>query len=477
MEGVGDYTLAPATDPSLCLEWDGGPGLVQIADPTSTTTEPYKPETGSMVPKFANTFTAASGRPLVVVRAAVGGTSLLSANANSNGYWDVGGTLFGDSVTRLTDALADIVALGHTIGYVHVVWSQGHSDANGGNDLHLYEAATAALVSRWRTAMSIPALKVYMELLSSTDSASSTPPAQPDWQTVRDAQQAACDATDGLEMAFTEGTEYWERHWLRFDNLHYSQAGYNYMGQRFAEFMAVDLGLTPPAPSVEGAPTSNIGRYLISADLVLGEPTYIAPGTYSLRVPYGATSMDVEAEGSAGGAGSCSNLATGNAGGGGGGAYASSTAVAVTPGETLTVEIAAAGLGATSSTSTPGGNGGPCGVKRGSTWLVKADGGLGGAGQGGASAVAGGAGGLVANSVGAVKTAGTAGANGGGSGTGGGGAGAAPLGGTGGAARTTAGAGNDGTIYGGGGGGGRAGNADGGDGADGVVIVSWNGVP
>jgi hypothetical protein len=259
MEGVGNGSEAPDCDPALCWEWDGGPGLQTVDDPGGVS-EPYQAETGSMLPAFVNTITEATERPSVIVRAAVGGTSLLASNAGSGGDWSATGSRFGDSVTRATDALADIVDLGHTIAGVHVLWSQGHRDAQIGNDLGTYQAANEALVDRWRTALSEPTLKVYQELLSSTSATGSCGSPQPNFQAVRDAQVAAATNKAGLEMAFTEGPEYCDRGWLRWDGLHYNQTGLNYMGYTYASFIAVDLGLTPPPAPAAAFPVSLVAH-------------------------------------------------------------------------------------------------------------------------------------------------------------------------------------------------------------------------
>lgn len=267
MSGVGNGNQAPQTDPALCWEWDGGPGLVQVDDPESCTTSPYKAQTGSLLPAFCNEYTAWSGRPVVVVRSAAGGTALLASNGTGgNGDWSETGTRFGAAVGRFLDAVTDVQTLGHTVGRAFALWSQGHKDATGGHDLNQYQAATSALVPRLRTALSVPDFKVYIELLSSTGPNTSTPPAQPNWEQVRTAQTNACIETDGLDMAFQDDINYYNYGWLKFDQVHYNQTGLNNAGPAFAQYVATDQGLQPPVdppPVVEPPPASLPGRLLM----------------------------------------------------------------------------------------------------------------------------------------------------------------------------------------------------------------------
>lgn len=412
MSGVGDSTQAPTTDPAKALEWMNGPGFIEVKDNVSSTGD-YKAQTGSPIPAFCNTFTAATGRPLAVVRAAVGGTSLLASNSQTNGNWDTSGARFGASVTRAQAAISALTGLGHTIGNVFVIWSQGYADAKVGNDLELYEAANAALVSRWRTALTRPALRVYQELMYAPAAAPAD--VKPRCLELRDAQLAGASYTDGLKIAFTEGEHYAEWKWLRWDNLHYNQTGLNYMGKRFAEYVADDLGfvVAPPTPSPVGR-TSIAGRHLTFAKPLPPLPRDFGVGVVTWTVPNQVFAISIEGVGPGGKGGNGS--ATLKGGAGGGGAYAKLNTLAVTPGDQFEI------------TGTAGGSQAACQVKRLSDNVVvwKADAGKNG--TDGNPAVDG-AGGLAANCVGDVKTSGQ---NGGVSGIDNGGNGAAPLGGAGG---------------------------------------------
>ena len=175
------------------------------------------------------------------------------------------------------------------------------------------------------------------------------------------------------------------------------------------------------------------------------------PGTYSLVVPAGVTSIDAIAIGAGGGGGGCSAAANASGAGGGGGALSYSNAIAVTPGETLTVVVGAGGTNG-SVTGTAGGAGGDSYIQRSATDLLLAKGGSGGLGNVSNLTGGGGAGGVAASGVGDTKNSGGAGGARATNDRGGGGGGAAGYSGTGGAGGTSTTAPTAGAGGGGGGG-------------------------
>lgn len=460
MSGVGTGTDAPDTDPAFAKEWDGpvGSAIGQCYDPWPTarnSATDCEPQTGSCLPSFANTFTAASGRPLLVVRAATGGTALLHSNANQQGDWSTSGTRFNTSVTRALAGISAATSAGYTIGNVFVIWSQGYRDAQGGHDLDQYGAAQTALLTRWRTALSQPALKLYIEELYAPEAADSTTAANCLY--LKDQQhQSIAAAGGGILIGFNEGSTYAARNWVKIqDHLHYTQPGLNYMGYKFARFVATDLGFTVPdtTPITPAAPTSLLGRRLsLSTPLPPLPRTYQTAGTYTWTVPLLFTGdLVFECEGGGGNGGNGGIGIKGSAGGGG--AYAKKTITDPVPGETYTFTVgAAASFSQVVRDST-------------STVICKAVGGTSGANG---TPNSDGAGGAAASCIGDVTTSGQAG---GVSGADNGGNGAAPLGGAGGVYAVTE-PGTPGTAPGGGGAASQPGSHTGGAGAVGAVKVS-----
>lgn len=277
MSGVGTGVDAPDTIAGMCMEWDGGPGFLQIDDPASCST-PYKPQTGSCIPSFANTFVAYSGRPLYVVRAAIGGTALIASNETANGNWSATGELFPNSVSRTLAAMAALTALGHTVGKIFSIQSLGFRDATGGNELDTFGEMTIDILERWRTALSRPDFNLYLEEMYWPDAPSVTDAVGERCLIVKAEQHEAVDNSDGsIKIAFDEGSTYHDKGWVKpspFDQLHYNQTGLNRMGYVFGSYVATDLGFTTSEPPPETVPeirSSTLARRLLHA------PMYIPP--------------------------------------------------------------------------------------------------------------------------------------------------------------------------------------------------------
>lgn len=246
MVGRGDGSLAPTTDPALSWEWDEDGTLVQLEDP-GVADGGYVPTDGSCVPAFANALAVETGRPSVFVRGAIGNTALLESNDTGQGNWSESGTRFNNAVNRATTAIADVEAAGHTVGRVNVLWSQGETDASGGNDLDTYQAATEALLDRFRSALSWPDLKVYVFRTGTRDGGVEFEPAG--YSVVRDGQDAACVARSGLVMVYTKAIDFFDLGWMQDDEVHYNQDGYNDMGSVGGAAVAADLAADEDEPS------------------------------------------------------------------------------------------------------------------------------------------------------------------------------------------------------------------------------------
>lgn len=127
---------------------------------------------------------------------------------------------------------------------------------------------------------------------------------------------------------------------------------------------------------------------------------YTYAGTYSLIVPEGCTSIAGVAIAPGGGGACGASGDTNSSPAGGGGALSYSNAIPVTPGEVLTIVMPAGG--GPGGTRSDGSAAADAGIKRGSTWLLMAQGGRGGNWASGI----GGAGGLASMGVGDVRYSG-----------------------------------------------------------------------
>lgn len=492
---IWGYEAAPQNRfPAQALEWENGFGIIPLADGRETgwLGVKYKAIPGSAWPSFFNYYCRYTTNKQVLVRGAIGGTSVLYENTNpQNGDWDTNNPTvdrrrFTALINRAQSAI-NAIEVADTIVSVNVLWHGGERDALIGNGLgtpmgepstSMFYTEFVDLLARFRTALDpmlggtlAADLKMYVALIGKPDySGIGANYLQYDAEldAVRALQVAACAATDGMEAAYVECVDFPALGLMsQKDHVHYSQPGYNRMGEGMANFITTDQGLSelvPVGPQVVVSPLPNRLKDL-DPDYPPPLPrTFATPGTYSFIVPDGVTSITMQCEGAGGGGGHGQALIKGATGGGG--AYSESPAVAVTPGEELEIIVGAGGArGASSAGGDDGQAGGFSQVKRVSdgTILCKAMGG--GGGDTGNPALDG-AGGDAASGVGTTKTSGQ---NGGVSGVDNGGNGAAPLGGAGAVGPGAI----DGTAPGGGGAGAAAGGSNfGGNGARGVVILS-----
>lgn len=150
------------------------------------------------------------------------------------------------------------------------------------------------------------------------------------------------------------------------------------------------------SPSSLSTLSEIISESSISTSSSSGEGLIFEPGTYSWVVPNNVFLLDkVKAWAGGGGGGGSLNrqsyvyFVTGSGGGGGGGAYNEIENVAVTPGETLTIVVGHKGIAGKSfitdllqtcgvNPPTPGSDGETTYLKRGSTDLIRIEGGKGG---------------------------------------------------------------------------------------------------
>ena len=86
------------------------------------------------------------------------------------------------------------------------------------------------------------------------------------------------------------------------------------------------------------------GRISGTFDAGVGTDTYTTPGTYTLTVPAGMTSMRLTLNGGGGGGGGGSSR-SGGAGGGGGASSIATTVFTVTPGATYALTVGSGGAG------------------------------------------------------------------------------------------------------------------------------------
>lgn len=229
-EGRGDSSLSPDATASG-LYYDGST-FSALADPVGGAS------TGSMWPAFANAWYATTGRRACFIEQAKGNSALIAAaETTSSGHWSPTGTLRATAATAANAAIAAIEgSADYTMGTVRFVWAQGERDSESWNGTTvtgpLYEQALEDLATYFKA--QVPDMLEMVVIQTGRDPVS---PEDPKFAAIREAQENACTDSALLRMVY-RGTSSYGWHPVPgdyySDNLHYSQALLNIVGEAAA---------------------------------------------------------------------------------------------------------------------------------------------------------------------------------------------------------------------------------------------------
>lgn len=118
----GDATLSPIVPAGKVFQYSAG---VMSAgnDPVGNAAP------SSAWPAFGSALYGATGRPVLLVPSAVGGTNQSALITIGSTHWDIGGTLAPALVTNVNAAMAAARAAGYTPTFRGILWLQGENDA------------------------------------------------------------------------------------------------------------------------------------------------------------------------------------------------------------------------------------------------------------------------------------------------------------------------------------------------------------
>jgi hypothetical protein len=230
--GQGDSTQSVKCAGSTAWEYVFSTDKLRpLADPAGVTELNFeRSRTGSMAPAFAQAYTRLTGRSVVVVMAARGGSSChRKAELDNYGTWDSTGTL-----PLFADALRKVQAVRKKTGtpLAGIIWLQGERDANAINAKTLtaaeYQHALVNLIRRFRTALQarVPFYIVQTGFYRGHE--------QWGFDAVRAVQEQVAREIPTVFLAYTETGEFPARGWMK-DDIHYNQTGLNHIGSTVAE--------------------------------------------------------------------------------------------------------------------------------------------------------------------------------------------------------------------------------------------------
>ena len=188
---------------------------------------------GSAWPAFANKYYQLTGRKVVIIEAASGGTALLAAAGASN--WSSTGFLRGVAIVVAQGAVEALQAAGR-LGHVRLIWQQGEQDASAYNGTTvtdtLYQAEQEALFAYFFANITGLESILVSELGTTLNGVGAS-----NYTLIRAAQNAAVAATANCHLAFT-GAKDFAAQAKMLDNVHYNQTGLNEMGEALATYAA-----------------------------------------------------------------------------------------------------------------------------------------------------------------------------------------------------------------------------------------------
>jgi len=222
-QGQGDSSLSPVPQTGTVYQYYNGE-ISAAADPVGNAS------TGSAWPSFGIKWNNLTKRKICFVPAAVPSSSQVAAADPGGGTWDTTGTLFDTSVTLLNDAIAALGVAGYTPILRGILWCQGEADAGAITAATItkaqYKTALTTMIANYRTEFG-SRLPFFIFRTGGADTVGRTD--------VMAAQGEVATSDYFTNLVFINAVNFPTRGLQ--NGAHYTQAGYNEMG----DFGAVNV--------------------------------------------------------------------------------------------------------------------------------------------------------------------------------------------------------------------------------------------
>lgn len=216
--------------------WQTGVNELQpLKDPTNATRT-----SGSAWPEFARRFFELTHRKVCILNVAYGGAAVTPVISNT--WYGVDSVLRQRAQTQYEAATAALGTLNEDYVLGGLLWIQGEAETShvgaGNIDINSYKAGTNDVFTFFRQITSDDDLPVYMSQIGFYEGAFTNERWMKGHLAVQLAQvELAQGDTNHVYLVF-EGAKYFNKAGYMHDTVHYSQAGYNEVGQAFARFIA-----------------------------------------------------------------------------------------------------------------------------------------------------------------------------------------------------------------------------------------------
>lgn len=173
-------------------------------------------KTGGLVTSFMNAYTEVNNVPVVGVSASEGGVAI--------SQWIPGSDRYEDMVSRIEAAKSWLDESPYTIRNVFFVWCQGESDGNAGTTKEEYSQMLDQLMTAMKDSAGVRHCYI-IEIGERTGEGAN------DYHEIREAQEEYCRDHDDCSMiaSFYDMRDYHK------DAYHYTQDGYNIIGEKAGE--------------------------------------------------------------------------------------------------------------------------------------------------------------------------------------------------------------------------------------------------
>ncbi|WP_440133780.1 sialate O-acetylesterase [Chitinophaga sancti] len=225
--GMADSAASVQCVPGTAFEYRYGANtLVHLKDPVGAPDLKFEnAQTGSAWPAFAKAYHELTGKKVVIVPAARGGSSCsYKAELEENGTWDTTGRLLlFDSA--LVKARAAMKLCKKPIA--GILWSQGERDANAVNASQLtpaeYEEQFVKLIGRFRKELGMK-LPFYI-----IQTGHFTGHSNVGFDGIRQAQEHVATRLKNVYIVYSQTTDFEKKGWMQ-DPIHYNQTALNEIG-------------------------------------------------------------------------------------------------------------------------------------------------------------------------------------------------------------------------------------------------------
>jgi hypothetical protein len=188
--------------------------------------------TGHAWASFANEYIKLTGRKILFVPCAKGGTALSGLKKGTATYTAM--------ISAVTGAISAAATAGYQLGFKSILFHQGETDMSDGTVKQTYQSDLDQMISDMRSDMSLD--KCFLFRVGCPQNRT-----EMSWYAMQTAQDYLCQSYDWIVMAFADFGRFTLGNGLLRDGVHATQNGYNFMGLEGAKKVVDALIKTNPA--------------------------------------------------------------------------------------------------------------------------------------------------------------------------------------------------------------------------------------